>query len=64
MSRLDELADQLDTIVEELDDLAFAALRAAVADGASERPIADKRITQARRAVQRAAHLVRALDDE
>lgn len=62
MSRFDSLADRLDAIVEELDDVAFEELRAAVADGVRERPVADKRITQARRAVERAAHLVRSLD--
>ncbi len=53
------LADRLDDIVAELDDLAFSALRAAAGDGSRSRPEIDKRLTQARRAVEKAAHLLR-----
>lgn len=59
--RIEDLADRLDAVVADLDDLAFEALTAAVADGQTARPAADKRLTQARRATERAAHLVRAL---
>ncbi|MFZ4811710.1 MAG: hypothetical protein ACOYL9_10230 [Ilumatobacteraceae bacterium] len=58
MSDYDDLADRLDDIVAELDDRALALLHAAAADG-SGRPADDKRLTQARRAVEKAAHLLR-----
>ncbi len=57
-----ELADQLDRIAEQLDELAFDELREAVADGATQRPRTDKRLMQARRAIDKAAHLLRTLD--
>lgn len=56
--RFDDLADQLDAIAGELDDRAFELLRAAAADGLG-RPVEDKRLTQARRAVEKAARLLR-----
>lgn len=61
---LDVLAARLDDIVAELDDLAFTALRAAASDGAGRRPEIDKRLTQARRAVEKAAHLLRGAADD
>lgn len=62
MSRTDELADRLEQIVADLDELAFDRLREAVADGATERPVADKELARARRAVEKAAHVLRAID--
>ncbi len=59
MSDLDGLADRLAAIAEEIDEIAFDALREAVADGMMERPKADKRLMQARRATEKAAHLLR-----
>lgn len=61
MSRYDELADRLDAIVADLDELAFDQLREAVADGGTERPAADKQLARARRAAEKAAHILRAL---
>jgi hypothetical protein len=61
VDRLDELASRLDAVVEELDEIALDALREASADGAGERPVLDKRLTQARRATERASHLVRTI---
>ena len=58
--RLEGLAERLDAIAEELDDLALDALREAVDRGGTSRPAADKRLTQARRAVEKAAHLLHA----
>ena len=55
MSRYQDLAEQLDQVIAELDDLSFDLLQRAVADGATERPAADRTITQARRAVEKAA---------
>ncbi|MEP1125662.1 MAG: hypothetical protein ABJH68_17415 [Ilumatobacter sp.] len=57
-----ELADQLDRIADRIDELAFAELREAVADGDGKRPDTDKRLMQARRAIDKAAHLLRSLD--
>ncbi len=57
--RLDELAERLEAISTELDDLILDALREAADAGATRRPDLDKRLTQARRAVEKAAHLLR-----
>ena len=62
MTDLDGLADQLANIAEQLDDMAFEQLREAVAEGAMERPQTDKRLMQARRAIDKAAHLLRTMD--
>jgi hypothetical protein len=59
MSRFDELADRLDAIVAELDEVAFDQLSEAVNDGATTRPESDKQLVQARRAVEKAAHVLR-----
>jgi hypothetical protein len=58
----DGIVDRLDAIVADLDELAFDRLREAAADGATTRPDGDKTLTQARRAVEKAAHLLRSLD--
>ena len=62
VGRRDELADRLDVIAEELSDLALDSLRAALERGDSSRPAEEKRLTQARRAVEKAAHLLRSAD--
>ena len=54
----EHLAERIDQVVEELDELQFTALREAVSAG-SGRPRDDKRLTQARRALEKAAHLLR-----
>jgi len=59
VSELEPLADRIDALVEELDEIAFDRLREAAADGATERPELDKRITQARRALEKASRLLR-----
>jgi hypothetical protein len=61
MSDVGQLADRLEAIVADLDELAFDRLREAVADGATERPAADKELAKARRAAEKAAHILRAL---
>ena len=62
MSEFEDFADRLDQLAEELDDVAFERLREAVADGEIERPASDKTLMQARRAVAKAAHLLRSFD--
>lgn len=54
----DHLADRLDQVVADLDEICFDQLREAAAERTG-RPVDDKRLTQARRAVERAAHLLR-----
>ena len=62
MSDLGSIADRLDTIIADLDEIAFDRLREAMADGVRSRPDSDRTITQARRAVEKAAHLLRSVD--
>jgi hypothetical protein len=62
MNRVTQLADQLDAVVGELDDLSFDLLQEAVASGATARPAADRTLAQARRAVEKAAALLRQLE--
>lgn len=63
MSDFGSLADRLESIVEDLDELAFDRLREAVADGATQRPQSDKELSKARRAAEKAAHILRTLSD-
>jgi hypothetical protein len=55
------LAARLRDIAAELDDAAFDVLNRAVADGESVRPAEDRALTQARRAVEKAATLLESL---
>ena len=64
MSDFETLADQLSDIGERLDEMAFDRLREAAADGADQRPRDDKQMMQARRAIEKAAHLLRSIDPE
>jgi hypothetical protein len=61
VTRFEDLAESLEAIGAELDELAFDVLQQAVADGATQRPAADRTLTQARRAVEKAAGLLRQL---
>lgn len=63
MSRYDDLAGRLEAVVEDLDQLSFDLLQAAAAEGASRRPEADRTVAQARRATEKAARLLRGLDE-
>ena len=60
--REEALAERLDAIGEELSDLALERLRATLDRGDTTRPADEKRLTQARRAVEKAAHLLRRPD--
>jgi hypothetical protein len=60
--RRDGLADRLDVIAEELSDLAMESLRDALERGDADRPVEERRLTQARRSVEKAAHLLRGLE--
>jgi hypothetical protein len=54
---LDQLRERLDGIAEELADLAIARLRAAV-EGDAGAAAEERRLTRARRAVEKAANLL------
>ncbi|MCB0993108.1 MAG: hypothetical protein R2770_05880 [Acidimicrobiales bacterium] len=58
---LDRVADSLDTLSEALAELGIAALRAAIDDPDSDgrRPEVEKRISRARRSVEKAAVILR-----
>ena len=58
MNDYKDFAARLDGIAEELDQLMFDQLREATADKRG-RPADDKRLTQARRAIEKAARLLR-----
>ena len=59
MSRsYDTLADRIESVVADLDEIQFDMLREAAATGAG-RPADDKRLMQVRRALEKAAHLLR-----
>ncbi len=57
--RYDDLVDRLQVVADDLDQITFDQLREASAEGRA-RPADDKRLTQARRAVEKAIHLLRA----
>ena len=62
--RAEELATRLDEIGEEIADLAIDALREALQSGSGSRPAAERALTQARRAVVKAAHALRTLESD
>ena len=55
----DEIRSRLETIAEELADLAIQRLRESIDTGGEEIPIDERRLTRARRAVEKAAHLLK-----
>jgi hypothetical protein len=59
----DEIRGRLEGIAEELADLAIVRLRESIDAGGSELPVDEKRLTRARRAVEKAAHLLADADD-
>lgn len=62
MSEVERLAERLEQIVADLDEVAFDRLREAAADGATERPASDKELAKARRAAEKAAYILRNID--
>jgi len=63
MGDYDRLVERLEAIRDELDEIAFDRLREAVADGELARPADDKKLMQARRAIEKAAGVLRQLDE-
>lgn len=59
----DEIRSRLEAIAEELADLALIRLRESIDAGGTELPVDEKRLTRARRAVEKAAHLLADTDD-
>jgi hypothetical protein len=55
----DEIRARLEQISEELADLAMARLRESIDAGGTELPVDEKRLTRARRAVEKAAAILR-----
>ena len=54
----EEIRSRLEAIAEELADLALVRLRESIDAGGQELPVDEKRLTRARRAVEKAAHLL------
>jgi len=54
----EEIADRLRVIAEELADLAIVRLRESIDAGVTELPVDEKRLTRARRAVEKAIHIL------
>jgi hypothetical protein len=54
----EQIADRLRVIAEELADLAIIRLRESIDAGGTELPVDEKRLTRARRAVEKAIHIL------
>ena len=59
----DDIRKRLEGIAEELADLAVERLRESIDAGGSELPVDERRLTRARRAVEKAVHLLEEPDD-
>jgi uncharacterized protein YheU (UPF0270 family) len=54
----DDIRTRLEGIAEELADLALIRLRESIDAGGTELPVDEKRLTRARRAVEKAVHVL------
>jgi predicted ABC-type ATPase len=59
----EEIRGRLEVISEELADLAIVRLRESIDAGGHELPVDEKRLTRARRAVEKAIHILGEGDD-
>lgn len=59
----DDIRSRLEAIAEELSDLAIVRLRESIDAGGKELPVDEKRLTRARRAVEKAINLLDEPDD-
>jgi len=59
----DDIRGRLEGIAEELADLAIVRLRESIDAGGTEYPVDEKRLTRARRAVEKAIGLLQEPDD-
>jgi hypothetical protein len=60
----DEIKGRLEVIAEDLADLAIVRLRESIDAGGHELPVDEKRLTRARRAVEKAINLLSEPDDQ
>lgn len=58
-----EIRERLETIAAELADLAIERLRESIDAGGNELPVDERRLTRARRAVEKAAAILAEPDD-
>lgn len=58
-----EIRERLEAIAEELADLAIERLRESIDAGGNELPVDERRLTRARRAVEKAAAILAEPDD-
>ena len=56
------LIGRIEGIAADIDDMAFDQLREASAEGMAARPTSDRRLMQARRALEKAAESLRAIE--
>lgn len=63
VGEFDEIRGRLEAIAEELADLAIIRLRESIDAGGHELPVDEKRLTRARRAVEKAIGLLQEPDD-
>ncbi|HVM64896.1 MAG TPA: hypothetical protein VMU14_08555 [Acidimicrobiales bacterium] len=59
----DEIRQRLEAIAEELAELAIIRLRESIDAGGTELPVDERRLTRARRAVEKAIAVLREPDD-
>jgi hypothetical protein len=59
----EDIRSRLEGIAEELADLAIIRLRESIDAGGTELPVEERRLTRARRAVEKAASILREPDD-
>jgi hypothetical protein len=59
----DEIRGRLEVIAEELADLAIVRLRESIDAGGAELPVDERRLTRARRAVEKAVHILSEPDE-
>ena len=59
----DDVRQRLEGIAEELADLALVRLRESIDAGGTELPVDERRLTRARRAVEKAVFILREPDD-
>ena len=59
----EDIRIRLEAIAEELADLAIVRLRESIDAGGTELPVDERRLTRARRAVEKAANILREPDD-
>ena len=62
MSEYHDLVARIEAIAEEIDERAFGEWTEAVAARTGARPVADKQLMQARRALEKAAVALRSID--